>query len=305
MRNIPLKADNAGDTLPADRFNANLRNELQNVVLNADISLDPDGGPDTDVNMFGKSISAYANAGAMYQDSGSADAYVLSLGNNLQQPTKYYSGMKVTFKIGNTNTGASTINVNSLGVADLQEPDGSALTAQTLIAGQYLTAIYNLANTRFEVIVVIPLTGVAGDIVMTGRSSAPSGWLLCDGSAINRTTYAVLFAAIGTTFGVGDGSTTFNIPNLDGIGISGPGTQSINGRTKGGGSLGDQIEDSIESHTHTYVQPDAPTSDMSIAGAFTVNDRTSGIATSDHSGRTATNDETRTSSLVLNFVIKI
>lgn len=45
-------------------------------------------------------------------------------------------------------------------------------------------------------------------------STTPDGWLLCDGSAVSRTTYAALFEAIGTTYGSGDGSTTFNLPNL-------------------------------------------------------------------------------------------
>lgn len=47
-------------------------------------------------------------------------------------------------------------------------------------------------------------------------SAAPSGWLFCNGSAISRTTYADLFAVIGTTYGAGDGSTTFNLPDLRG-----------------------------------------------------------------------------------------
>lgn len=45
-------------------------------------------------------------------------------------------------------------------------------------------------------------------------STTPDGWLLCDGSAVSRTTYAALFSAIGTTYGAGDGTTTFNLPNL-------------------------------------------------------------------------------------------
>ena len=45
-------------------------------------------------------------------------------------------------------------------------------------------------------------------------STTPAGWLLCDGSAVSRTTYAALFSVIGTTYGTGDGSTTFNLPNL-------------------------------------------------------------------------------------------
>lgn len=52
-----------------------------------------------------------------------------------------------------------------------------------------------------------------GSIKAFGGSVAPFGWLICDGSAISRTLYAELFAIIGTTYGAGDGSTTFNLPN--------------------------------------------------------------------------------------------
>ena len=45
-------------------------------------------------------------------------------------------------------------------------------------------------------------------------TTTPQGWLLCDGSAVSRTTYAKLFSVIGTTYGSGNGSTTFNLPNL-------------------------------------------------------------------------------------------
>ena len=48
------------------------------------------------------------------------------------------------------------------------------------------------------------------------KATAPDGYLLCDGSAVSRTTYAVLFAVVGTTYGTGDNSTTFNVPNLQG-----------------------------------------------------------------------------------------
>jgi microcystin-dependent protein len=67
----------------------------------------------------------------------------------------------------------------------------------------------------------IPFTGPpaalpSGMLTMTAASAAPSGWMLCNGTAISRTTYADLFAAIGTTYGVGNGSTTFNLPDLRG-----------------------------------------------------------------------------------------
>ena len=58
------------------------------------------------------------------------------------------------------------------------------------------------------------LPAVVGAVVAFAGSTSPDGWLLCDGSAVSRTTYAALFAVIGTTYGSGDGSTTFNLPNL-------------------------------------------------------------------------------------------
>jgi microcystin-dependent protein len=60
--------------------------------------------------------------------------------------------------------------------------------------------------------VVLP----AGSLVPFGGASAPTGWLLCDGSAVARSVYAQLFTAIGTLYGAGDGSTTFNVPDLRG-----------------------------------------------------------------------------------------
>lgn len=56
----------------------------------------------------------------------------------------------------------------------------------------------------------------SGTILATGRSTAPTGYLLCNGGTANRTTHATLFTAIGTTYGAGDGSTTFGLPDLRG-----------------------------------------------------------------------------------------
>lgn len=56
----------------------------------------------------------------------------------------------------------------------------------------------------------------AGAITQFAGASIPGGWLLCYGQAVSRSTYADLFAAVGTTYGAGDGSTTFNLPDLRG-----------------------------------------------------------------------------------------
>lgn len=75
-----------------------------------------------------------------------------------------------------------------------------------------------------------------GSIVPFGGTSevVPSGWFLCDGRAISRTEYSVLFDIIGTNFGEGDGSTTFNIPDLRGEFLRGAGTNSHTNQGNGG-----------------------------------------------------------------------
>ncbi|CAB5223188.1 Phage tail collar domain containing protein [uncultured Caudovirales phage] len=60
---------------------------------------------------------------------------------------------------------------------------------------------------------LVPLSPSVGDIKITAYAAPDSGWALCNGQALSRATYAALFAKIGTTYGVGDGSTTFNLPN--------------------------------------------------------------------------------------------
>ena len=67
-----------------------------------------------------------------------------------------------------------------------------------------------------------------GSVQAFAGSTIPTGWLLCDGSAVSRTTYAALFAVIGTTYGTGNGSTTFNLPNLINIFIQGAGDSDHN-----------------------------------------------------------------------------
>jgi hypothetical protein len=85
----------------------------------------------------------------------------------------------------------------------------------------------------------------AGVVIMTAASSCPSGTLAADGSAISRTAYAGLFSAMGTTYGPGDGSTTFNLPNAQGVFVRGAGTQTISSISYSGTqgtTQGDQLQ---------------------------------------------------------------
>lgn len=85
----------------------------------------------------------------------------------------------------------------------------------------------------------------AGTILPCGNATALPGTLLCQGQAVSRTTYAALFAAIGTAYGVGDGSTTFNLPNTQGYFLRGAGTTGIYSATRG-----TVQDDRMQGHMH-------------------------------------------------------
>jgi phage-related tail fiber protein len=87
-----------------------------------------------------------------------------------------------------------------------------------------------------------------GQVIYVALSSAPTGYLKANGAAVSRTTYAALFAAIGTTFGVGDGSTTFNVPDLRGEFIRG---WADDRAVDTGRAFGSAQGESFASHSHT------------------------------------------------------
>jgi microcystin-dependent protein len=94
----------------------------------------------------------------------------------------------------------------------------------------------------------------AGAIMAFAMNGAPTGWLDANGSVVSRTTYANLFTAIGTTYGVGDGSTTFALPDLRGYFVRGVGVAGQNGANGDGtvsGAFGAKQEDDFKAHTHT------------------------------------------------------
>ena len=90
----------------------------------------------------------------------------------------------------------------------------------------------------------------SGMIAPIGMSSAPTGWLACDGSAISRTTYSALFGIIGTTWGTGDGSSTFNVPDLRGAVLRGTGTAGVSSDFVGP-SVGAYQDDQNADHNHS------------------------------------------------------
>jgi len=119
----------------------------------------------------------------------------------------------------------------------------------------YLTT-FNIANKLLQLnssglvnMNLLPNAYVVGEYRSLATSTTPSGFLVCDGAAISRTTYASLFAVIGTNFGVGNGSTTFNLPDFRGrvFGMAGQGSGLTN-RTLGA-SVGTEAEALTTNHT--------------------------------------------------------
>ncbi len=105
-------------------------------------------------------------------------------------------------------------------------------------------------------------SGMTGTVLPFAGAAAPNGWLLCYGQAVSRTDYAILFGIIGTTFGAGDGSTTFNVPDLRGRVPAGKdnmgGTAASRLTTAGAGVDGSTLGAAGGSQTHTLTTAQMP-----------------------------------------------
>jgi microcystin-dependent protein len=164
-----------------------------------------------------------------------------------------------------------------------------------------------------------------GSILPYGGANAPSGWLLCQGQAVSRTTYSDLFSAIGTTFGSGDGSTTFNLPDLRDKAVMGAGTNGVLGASQ----LAQlpNITGKIDNKTGTFGIMGFSSSVNSYKGAFTGSEAKGAVytgqnntsackvvtfdasdsdASTDINGNNVytNNGETRPANVRLNYIIK-
>lgn len=151
MRNISNKVDDSGDVLPAGDFNA-WKNEAQGVVTSTGISLDPAGGPDVDLTMFKKALAIITSMGLYYDDSGSADTYVLTHPNSTQHVPAYEDGMLVFFQVATTNTGTSTIKVDTLAAKAFVNSNGTGFAAGALSALSFVLAVFRSSANRFEIV---------------------------------------------------------------------------------------------------------------------------------------------------------
>ena len=224
-----------------------------------------------------------------------------------ENPLIYYSNMVVEFVVTANNTGNVNINVAGLGNRELLNSDGSELSFDTLVAGEWCKAFYDGVS-------FIYLGGgngngngiPAGTIVPFAGSPIPDGFLLCNGSAMPKTIYADLFSAISTIYG--SDSVTFNIPDLRGkfirsfggnsasLGVSqGDAIRNITGRVRG-----------IVAKTGGIVSTPAFWSSSDSSESYTDNSRgpRDRILSFDASLVVPTADENRPVNMAMNYIIK-
>jgi microcystin-dependent protein len=156
-------------------------------------------------------------------------------------PQAYYN-QRFAFIANAANTGTVTLNVNGLGAKAIKKDIWGTLTdlaSGDMPTGVFVEVAFNTVADCFVWVnrgVVQSVSGVVGlqDALDAARmpagalspfagATAPTGWLLCHGQAISRSSFAALFAILGTAYGAGDGSTTFNLPDLRDRVIAGKG----------------------------------------------------------------------------------
>lgn len=146
------------------------------------------------------------------------------------------------FTEGNAQTGTPATTVTDDWLNDVQENlaaaiEGAGIALQKDNYNQLLLAIKALIAADLP----------AGIVAHIAATSAPTGWLKANGATISRTTYASLFAAIGTVFGAGDGATTFKLPDLRGEFVRG----FDDGRgVDAGRTFAAPQADGVKAHTH-------------------------------------------------------
>lgn len=258
---------------------------------------------------------------------GSSTAYTVA--SPQQTITAYRDGLSITFRAHTACGATPTLNVASLGGKALRNRANGALGANEIASGAWVTAVYNASldvfvvtnqNVYSEIAALIGANAASfrttisagsaiaatpvGALMNYAGETAPSGWLLCHGQAISRTTYSALFVVIGSTYGSGDGSSTFNLPDLrgrvmaglDAMGGSAAGRLStvFNGAilgTTGGSQTITLTTSEIPSHSHTFSgttssdgahthqSQDAPNKSAAANGGATFN-AWSGVTTS-------------------------
>ena len=151
MRDYTTKVDNTAPAgtgiLAADEDNARFE-ELKQAVKRAGITLDPDGGPNTDTQMLAQAMARYASGGVVGTDGGAADAYVITSisgagATSFRMPQALFDGMRAFWEPANNNTGACTANIWGLGAKSIKDYAGNDPAADLIVSGRAVETIYD------------------------------------------------------------------------------------------------------------------------------------------------------------------
>ena len=135
MRQIPQK--NNGDYLQAAEWN-DLANESMNSITDVG-----EGLTSSNVHQLSTAMATYAMVGDFYDDTGSPNAYKLGVNGSFQAPVVYKAGMRARFIANSTNTGASGVIIESLGIVNLLDANGNTLQAGEIVAGQLIDIYFD------------------------------------------------------------------------------------------------------------------------------------------------------------------
>ena len=214
--------------------------------------------------------------------------------------TAYALGQRFRVKFHAAGTGANALNISGLGNKSLKQYNSSGAKVDAVIAANQLA---DVEYDGVDVVIINPLPVTVdglvqpGSVIYTAKNTPPAGYLKANGAEVSRTTYASLFAAIGTTFGAGDGATTFKLPDLRGEFVRG----WDDGRgVDSGRSFGSAQADETKSHTHKYGNTHNSNYGLSVTGIIGVNP---GASTNYDTGATG-GTETRPRNIALLACIK-
>lgn len=192
----------------------------------------------------GSSAPSYAEAGCLWLDDASTPWEL-----------KLYDGTDwiVLSKVNSSENTANVINY----ATDITGKTSADIAVLDSLLFSDVSDSGNLKKATVQELLNLASGAPVGSIIDYAGTSVPTGYLNCDGSAISRTTYVNLFTAIGTAWGTGDGSTTFNLPNLSRrttIGSGGTATSTISNTvgSTGGSETHTLTTPEIPAHTHTY-----------------------------------------------------
>jgi microcystin-dependent protein len=298
------------------------------------------------LNDSGRAVMA---AAAKYRDDisgaiatgGTSTAYTVSSYQSFDT-LAHLNGNMIAFTPHTTNGATVTLNVDGLGAKPLRSAPSVELPAGVLIQGTPYLALYNDSDAAFYLHGFfgnpynLPIGGV---LPYVGATAPNSSFVLPYGQAISRTTYSSFFALVSTTFGSGDGSTTFNVPDLRGRvvagadGMGGAAAGRLTDAVAGIDSLGDAggaqshtlSTSEMPSHSHGVTDPGhnhnfnnnpvitgqqsiTPVGGGSISvpsntQTTTINSNTTGISIQNNGGGGAHNNVQPT--LVLNYILRV